>query len=167
MRFEDNKIYLKEAKTNKEAYIIPIVGFGIACISFIFRELSRENSPLTVRNLILFACGCIVIFVIRTFSSDNSTIYVDISKKEIIFKNGKKETKIEHEKIKRIVIVKKSEKAYAVDIYDNELNAYECLNLENYEHIVQMAQSLGDEINRKVEDKTYELDYEGFRCRRI
>jgi hypothetical protein len=169
MTIKDDKIYLKEAKCPKEAYIIPIISFGSYCIYFVLRELNRENNPWTVRNTIFFVIGGFIIFIIRTIFTDNSSIYADTLKKSIIFEawNNKNIVNIKYDEVKIIVVLKSSNKKYSIDIYDNELNAYECFNSENYEHIISVAKTLGNEINVKIEENIHILNYEGFKQRKI
>ena len=169
MKNGDSKIYLKESKSIGEAYIRPILSFSLVCGFYVHRQLDRGNSPLT--GLLLYAGGCLLIFAIRILLSDNSTVYVDKSEKEVVFKSGNnkkaEQTKIKYEEIDKIVIIKDSKRKYSIDIYDNELNAYECFSCQNNEDILDVAQMLGNEIEVKIDDRTYELYYEGYRQRKI
>jgi hypothetical protein len=56
----------------------------------------------------------------------------------------------------------KSEYKYIIDIYDRQLNAYECYDETDFDIIQNTANEIGRIFNVDVLDKTDTDDYEGF-----
>jgi hypothetical protein len=170
LRIENDKIYMKEIEKSLRGNIFAIISFGFLCIRFFFREVNKGNSIFNEKSLIIFVIACFLIYIIRTLLSESNIIFIDTSEKAIIFQQGnkkhKRETKIKYEEIKIIVIVNYTKK-YAIDIYDNELNAYECFDDKNYENILLIADEIEEILSIKIEDKTDEENYEGFRQRKV
>jgi hypothetical protein len=165
---DDNRIYLKEEKKTINKTILAIIGMGILCINIYFRQINNVDNE---KYLLVFIIVCLVIFIFRNLLTRNFyTIFIDTIKNEIVFQQGNKKNKVEikipYDKIKEINIVKYTKK-FTIDIYDNELNAYECFDTDNYEDVLLTANEIEQILNIKIDDKTEEINYEGFKVRKI
>jgi hypothetical protein len=169
LEYENDRIYLRKVKT-LYANIFAIILFGLFCVNFYFREMSKGISFLNGKNLVIFIVICFFIFVIRTVFSGGYTIFIDTSEKTIVFQQGygkhKEAIKIKYEEIKSVVMVK-YHKRYAIDIYDNALNAYECFEDKNHNNILEAAGQIENILGIKIDDRTDEENYEGFRQRKV
>jgi hypothetical protein len=102
------------------------------------------------------------------FSSDIN-YHIDLSKKMLVLIQGKRpfRTKINvsFDQIKAVVLTKggyTDETKYSIDIYDKNLNAYECYDEMDYQTIKDIAGELGNALNVGIIDKTDIENYEGF-----
>jgi hypothetical protein len=187
---EGNKIFLKQNKENHMGYITGIIAIGIFCIFLInyFKGIKFDNDILDnfihsdfFRIIFSIIIGVFIIISIlnKLFYSDYS-YYINLDENNINIINGrwkfKEEYIIEFEKIKNIVIIKSNQvdyrnktkvEIYKIDIYDNELNAYELYDSTNYEIISKIASWLQSITKKEIIEKTNIDDYEGFRKRTI
>jgi hypothetical protein len=170
LRKENDKIYLKEVRTSLYENIFLVISFGLLCVNHYFREINKGNGIFTGKSLIIFLVACFLIYALKTMFSSTNIIFIDTLEKVIVFEQGnkkhKQQVKVKYEEIKKIVIVNYCKK-YTIDIYDNELNAYECFDDKEYENILIVADEIENILKIKIEDKTDKENYEGFRQRKI
>jgi hypothetical protein len=185
---DGNKIYIKYYKENYIGYIsgiIMTVLFGIFLITG-FDKINLGNKLLdnVLHNSFiksLFIIGVIIFIIIsmlnKIFYSDYN-YYIDLMENNIHLIRGKWKFKndniINIKNIKKIVILKTEESVnkygkaidlYKIDLYDNELNAYEIYDDYNYPVIVEMVKELNKIIDSEILEKIDVNDYEGFRKR--
>jgi hypothetical protein len=187
---EGNRIYIKYNKENYFGYLSGIISIGIAVIFFIkyYEEINLKTR--WINDLIhgtffrtLFIIGIITFIIIsiidKLFFKDYN-YYLDLQDNKIHLINGrwkfKDEVTIDFGIIRNILITKtvemvnrygKTVDRYKIDIYDNELNAYEILNDYNYTIIINKAKELSEILVTEIIERTDINNYEEFRRRII
>jgi len=145
------------------------VDFGL------FNYLLKNDSG----KIILTICVVCVfgLYIINYLFSGNCDYYIDIIDRKIYYIDGKWKFKrkiiIEFENIKNIVIIEnmvigdEGNKIYSyqIDIYDNELNAYEINVFKDYDMANNIANKIGKIIGVEINDWSHIENYEGFRKR--
>jgi hypothetical protein len=130
-------------------------------------------------KIILTICViCIFgLYIINYLFSGNCDYYIDVIERKIYYLDGKWKFKrtiiIDFENIKNIVLIEnmiigyegKKIYSYRIDIYDNELNAYEIYVFKDYDTANNIANKIGKIIGIEVNDWSHIENYEGFRKR--
>jgi hypothetical protein len=185
---EVNKIYIKYNKENYFGYLSGIISIGIAVIFFIKYYGEINFKTRWINDLIhgtffrtLFIIGIITFIIIsiidKLFFKDYN-YYLDLQDNKIHLINGrwkfKDEVTIDFGIIRNILITKSEEMVnrygktvdkYKIDIYDNELNAYEILNDYDYTIIINIAKELSEILVTEIIERTDINNYEEFRRR--
>jgi len=145
------------------------VDFGL------FNYLLQNSSG----KIILTICViCIFgLYIINYLFSGNCDYYIDIIDRKIYYLDGKWKFKrkiiIEFENIKNIVIIEnmvirdegKKIYSYRIDLYDNELNAYEIYVFKDYDMAYNIANKIGKIIGVEINDWSHIENYEGLKKR--
>ena len=135
---------------------------------------NRLTKILLIVGIVIFLC--ISIFNILFYS--NYDYHINIQTNTIHFINGnwkfKNEIILDFANIKNIVLIQTvidgedgKIYSYQIDIYDNELNAYEINKNNNYNEIEALSTRIGKILNAEVIDRTQTENYEGFKKRII
>jgi hypothetical protein len=184
---QDDKLYLKYKNVNYAGYISAIVSLILLCV-FIIRYFDRLNSNYKWVNMflqsgftrILLITG-IMVFILISITNilfySNYDYHINKKTKSIHLINGRwkfrEEIVIGFSQIKNIVLIRCAETAadygktyiYKIDIYDNELNAYEIYDSKNYDIMNNLATGIGKIVKSEVIDRTDIENYEGFKKR--
>lgn len=102
--------------------------------------------------------------------TNNKTVIIDTENKILTINEYDVNKEIREEDIKKIILRKHSiynAERFSIDIYDNDLNAYECFDTYSCEKAESAIVKLEKTFGYQVEDKTEKNDYEGFRKRII
>ena len=189
MKNNNNKMIIVNKSRNLQKDIVSIF-FLILSSIFLFVitndiDINNEWIENLLQNAIakfLLILGFIVLLIISGISIlflNNHECFIDKDTGTIQLINGswrfKKGIKIQFIEIKNIVLVLNAEFdrrsldrkriTYSIHIYDNDLNAYEILEMKNYDKIKEIAIKTGKNIGVDVKDRTHIENYEGFKKR--
>ena len=183
-----NIIYLKNIKTNIFRNVFLIILLLILCVFvfYIFNNFTTEYDWMNIFleqkiTKIILIIGIIIllyIFIFNILFYNNYDYHINIQTNKIYFINGnwkfKKEIILEFSQIKNIVLIEtviegEGSKIYCyqIDIYDNELNAYEIYKNKNYDEIKNISMKISKLLNIEVIDWTHIENYEGYKKRII
>ncbi|MDR1399098.1 MAG: hypothetical protein LBJ41_04170 [Treponema sp.] len=180
---ENNRIYIKYRKNGLAKNIVSIISFGIFWLAMIdnYSKVQYKSEMLNIFfqshfASIFFAMVFFILFIIYALSmlfSSDINYHIDLSKKMLVLIQGKKpfrtEINVDFGQIKAVVVTKgghtgeaKFYRKYSIDIYDKNLNAYECYDEMDYQTIKDIAGELGNTLNVSIVDRTDIENYEGF-----
>jgi hypothetical protein len=124
--------------------------------------------------LIIFIIVFLLISLFDLIFYSNCDYHINNKTKTVHFITGKwkfkKEIILNFEQIKNIVLYKNVERSetedgitkYKIDLYDNELNAYEIFESTNFDKISMIATGIEKVTKIKVDDCTDVENYEGY-----
>jgi hypothetical protein len=181
---ENNKVYIKYRKSSWAESTAVILYTGAAGIGIVRRyfEKGAQNELADIffkSGLTLVILGAalfigFIIFMVNTLFSSDINFFIDLNRRKLVLIQGKRpfksEINLDFGEIREIVLVRtkftvkkyKSEYKYIIDIYDRQLNAYECYDETDFDIIQNTANEIGRIFNVGVLDKTDTDDYEGF-----
>ena len=183
-----NLIYLKYIKKNIFENILSIILLLIFCIlAYIIFNISTSEYDwinIFLQNKItkiIFIVGIVIFLYITIYNIifyNNCDYHINMQTNKIYFINGnrkyKKEIVLDFIQIKNIILVETIIEGeggkiytYQIDLYDNELNAYEIYKNKNYDETKNISTKIGELVNAEVIDWTHIENYEGYKKRVI
>ena len=183
-----NIIYLKLKKGNFFGTIISIILLLIFCI-ILYYIYTKSTSEYIWMNMflqnkltkILFIIGIIIFVFISIFNIlfyNNYDYHINLQTRKIYFINGKwkykKEIILDFTQIKNIVLIETVIQGedgkiytYQIDMYDNDLNAYEIYKNKKFDEVKNISKKISEILNVEVIDWTHIENYEGYKKRVI
>ena len=185
----DRVFYIKHKRKNFIGYFFSIVPLLMLCIFLlvnIFKmgshyELLDRFFQNGIMKIVLTICIMVflVFSVLNTLFFSNCDYYINPKTKRVYLIDGlwkfRQEVVLHFKQLKYIVIIQNVDLlsgygdrcTYSIDIYDNELNAYEVCRSKNYNGINKTAVWIGNLTRVEVIDRSRIKNYEGFKRRII
>jgi hypothetical protein len=104
--------------------------------------------------------------ILENIFTNTRTVFIDLDAKDIIINERNIKISIKQKNIKEIIILTYSmfgEIKYAIDIYDHDLNAYECFDTYYEKNAMEVAKKMTEIFKIIPKDKTNQIYYEGFK----
>ena len=179
-------IYIKRFHKSFWDYTFSILLTILLCVFaiFIFNNYKSDYKPVNIVLQstflkILMIIGILIFLRIKITDIlfySNYDYHINIKTKRIYLKNGrwkyKKEIILDFAQIKYILLLEYVEEIegrknyiFKIDIYDNELNAYEIYESISCDIIAKVALDIKKYTNIEILDKTDTENYEGYRQR--
>ena len=114
--------------------------------------------------------GSIHYKIAENIFTKNRTIIINSERMDIVIDNGYKKIILRKENIRKIVFLKYPvlmNNIFTIDIYDNNLSAYECFDTFEYEKAIEVKNMFEKIFNIAILDKTDQDYYEGYKQRLI